>query len=112
MKSHSRSILYVVDDNDKDIPFNDIMDKCNYVFFKMSNFNKVKFVFRYTTKDGYHVALVSLENINDIFNKKNLISEYIINRIKLGLPHKLNEIKSFTLSYSYEKPIFKSKGRK
>ena len=40
MKSHSRSILYVVNENDKDIPFNDIMNKCKYVFFKMSNFNK------------------------------------------------------------------------
>nr|QVG61530.1 hypothetical protein [Rhizoctonia sp.] len=107
MKSHSRSILYVVDKNEKDISLNDMKDKCNYVLLKISNFNNVKIIFRYTTNNGKQVPLVSVENINDIQNNKYIISDYIISRVNLGLLHNLNEIKTFSLTYSYEKPIFK-----
>jgi hypothetical protein len=111
MKTHSKSVLYVFKGNEKDIPYATLMEKIQFINFRLSNFKNVKLIFRYTIKNGKHVPLMSIDNLNDIANKEQQLSDYIMKRLDAGLPHDVDEIFSFSLTYSYEKPIFRSSSK-
>ena len=108
MKTNSRSILYVFKDNENEIPYASLMEEIQFIIIKLSNYKNVKLNFRYTIKDGTHVPLMSICNLSNMANKEQELSNYIIKRLELGIPHDVAEIYSFSLTYSYEKPIFKS----
>ena len=46
---------------------------------------------------------MSICNLNNIANKEQELSNYIIKRLEVGIPHDVAEIYSFSLTYSYEK---------
>lgn len=64
---------------------------------KLSNYENVQIIFRYTTKDGENITLVSIDNFYPNY-KETFIAAYFIKRIELGLPHNMNEIKNFSLN--------------
>jgi hypothetical protein len=92
MKTHSRSILYVFKDNENEIPYASLMEEIQFIIIKLSNYKNVKLNFRYTIKDGTHVPLMSICNLNNIANKEQELSNYIIKRLDAKLIQEMEEI--------------------
>lgn len=109
MKTTSRSVLYKVRETDVTIPIDLLKEKIHSTFFNLSKFSRIKLSFRYTTNDGNIIQLLSIYNIDNFYRKNNNdLLDYIVKRLDYGLIHELNEIESFSLSYSYVKPKFSS----
>lgn len=104
MKSHSKSILYVVQENDKVIPIDVLRERIQNTLFNLSKFDKIKLIFRYSTKAGDIIHLLSMDNLK--YENNHNLTEYILKRLDFGLTHALSEIQAFSLSYSYDRPLF------
>ena len=103
MKTNSRTILYTMKDSEKSYSVKDMKERCKFTLFKLSYFKINRISLRYQTKDGLHVTILTISGLNDIYDNEFILSDYLIERLKMGLLHDLSNIKHFYLYYSYEK---------
>lgn len=103
MKKNSKSILYNVKERDKTIPYELLKEKCRIVLYKLSYFTDVKLSLRYDTKDFKTVTLFSIDNVSSALTDIVSLSNYIVDRILLGIPDDINNIVKFYLYYTYTK---------
>lgn len=92
MKTHSRTILYTMKENDVTFPLNVMMDRCKYTIVKLSYFQNYEVSLKYSTHDGNQIQLISIAGMSGIKNMEDVMVKYILERLNISLPHDLREI--------------------